>query len=116
MVYYVARELPLSSIHPQAFSAAVALRCSAEQNTASYEPMKESLFAIGSKLTPESYVQEAEKLMLDTDKFATCLSDKKQLKSVNQSYKYAASIGLSGTPVFIIGNNTGFEISDLSEL
>ena len=112
MVYYVARELPLVSMHSQAVPAAVALRCTAEQNINAYEPMKEALFAIGSKLTTDSYAQEAEKLMLDGDKFTTCMSDKIQLKSVNESYKYAASVGLNSTPAFVIGNNTGLEISN----
>lgn len=112
MVYYVARELPLVSIHPQAVPAAVALRCTAEQNINTYEPMKEALFAIGSKLTQESYAQEAEKLMLDTEKFNACMTDRKQLKSVNESHKYAASIGLKSTPSFVIGKNTGLEIRD----
>lgn len=108
-VYYVARELPLVSMHSQAAPAAVALRCTAEQGIDNYESMKVSLFEIGSELTSESYSQEAEKLNLNVEKFDACMTSGKYVGSVNQSYKYASSLGLSSTPSFVIGNNTGLE-------
>lgn len=116
IVYYVARELPLVSMHPQAAPAAVALRCAAEQGMNNYEPMKSALFEMGSKLTSESYAQEAEKLNLDADMFSTCMTNGKYAKSVNQSYKYASSLGLSSTPSFIMGRNTGLEVTDFQVL
>ncbi|TOF41905.1 hypothetical protein CGJ21_04925 [Vibrio parahaemolyticus] len=111
-VYYVAKELPLSSIHPEAMNAAIALRCTAEQNIEKYEPMKDELFSIGRSLTEASYNEAATKFELNTELFSTCMTSDAQRKEVASSYKYAMSLGLRSTPSFIFGKNTGKSVTD----
>ncbi|WP_282177125.1 DsbA family protein [Vibrio nereis] len=111
-VYYVAREMPLGSIHPKAFSAAVALRCAAEQDKAVYESMKVDLFKQRNELSEQVYLDTATSYALDTQKFSSCVSDKDTQKSVENSYKYAISIGIKSTPSFVFGHNTGSSAAD----
>ncbi|WP_394145917.1 DsbA family protein [Vibrio atypicus] len=111
-VYYVAKELPLSSIHPQATNAAIALRCTAEQSMEKYEPVKNELFSVGRNLTENSYKEVATKFKLDTEQFFTCMASDYQRNEVASSYKYAMSLGLRSTPSFIFGKNTGESITD----
>lgn len=111
-VYYVAREMPLQRIHPEAFGAAVALRCAAEQNTAAYKSMKKDFFENQKELSPQYYSESAQSHSLNIANFEKCIDGKDNKNAVAQSYKYAISIGVQSTPSFVFGHNTGYSAED----
>ncbi|HCE2180535.1 TPA: DsbA family protein [Vibrio parahaemolyticus] len=112
IVYFVAREMPLTSIHPQAKNAAIALRCAAEQDKAAYESMKVDLFKKRKELTDESYGVSAEAVGINLDAFQQCFDSQEVKDSVNHAYKYGFSMGVSSTPSLVFGYNTGTSAKD----
>ncbi|WP_105201446.1 DsbA family protein [Pseudoalteromonas sp. T1lg10] len=99
-VKYIARDFPLG-FHKQAKGAAVAANCSLQQGA--YWPMREQLFNNMRQLGDELYQSSAEKLELDMDKFAKCLEDETVLAKVEQDMSYGSSLGIRGTPSFLVG-------------
>ncbi|WP_233998371.1 DsbA family protein [Pseudoalteromonas sp. T1lg48] len=99
-VKYIARDFPLA-FHKQAKGAAVAANCSLQQGA--YWPMRERLFNNMRQLGDELYQSSAEQLSLDMDQFAKCLEDEKVLAKVEQDITYGSSLGIRGTPSFLIG-------------
>jgi len=110
-VFYVAKELPLKQLHPEATGAAVALRCAEEQSKEAYTPYKTSIFE-SKTLGNDFYLSKAKELALDERAFEVCLSNSKTLDAVNTSYKYAFGLGLTSTPSFIFGKNHKTYMSD----
>lgn len=106
-VLYVAREFPLKSIHPNATEAAVALRCSYQQQPESYSAIKGDIFANRDKLNHDFYQSIAVQYELNQAVFQRCMNSPDALHSVDEAYKYAVGIGLNSTPSFIFGKNTG---------
>ncbi|WP_105264621.1 thioredoxin domain-containing protein [Pseudoalteromonas sp. T1lg76] len=103
-VKYVARDFPLG-FHDKAKGAAVAANCSLQQGA--YWPMREQLFNNMRQLGDELYQSSAEQLELDMDKFAKCLADEAILAKVEQDMSYGTSLGIRGTPSFLIGRIEG---------
>ncbi|WP_105167328.1 DsbA family protein [Pseudoalteromonas sp. T1lg23B] len=100
-VAVLARELPLSKLHPKAGYAAVFLRCAEQQGQ--YEPIKDKLFEIGNSIAQETTKDIAEEFNLDANKLASCLSDKSVHEAVNRSIADAQLLGIGGTPSFVVG-------------
>ncbi|MCH7923672.1 MAG: thioredoxin domain-containing protein, partial [Nitrospinae bacterium] len=71
-VKYVFRDFPIKQLHPNAFKAAEAANCSAEQGK--YWEMHARLFANQRALGPEDLSGHAEALGLDLSKFQPCLA------------------------------------------
>ncbi|MGS0683304.1 DsbA family protein [Shewanella sp. 125m-7] len=99
-VQYLTRDFPLN-FHPKAKGAAIAANCSLQQNA--YWPMRDSLFNNMNQLDDELYLQTATDLSLDMTKFSDCLADEEMLNKVQQDVAYGSSIGIRGTPSFIVG-------------
>lgn len=99
-VQYVLRDFPLN-FHKQAQSAAIAANCAGEQGA--YWSMHEKLFDRSTQASKNSYLQLAENMKLDMDKYASCLDDPAQVTEVNKDLKYGEQIGVNGTPAFFIG-------------
>ncbi|NMH63604.1 thioredoxin domain-containing protein [Shewanella salipaludis] len=99
-VRYLTRHFPLS-FHPKAQGAAVAASCAQQQQA--YWPMRETLFANISKLDDALYQQTATKLTLDMTRFNACLKDEQIADKIAMDTAYGSSIGIRGTPSFIIG-------------
>lgn len=99
-VKYIARDFPLS-FHPQAKGAAVAALCSFQQDA--YWPMRALLFNNVKQLGNELYQQSASELELDKEKFDNCLSDQDVMKKVEQDMALGSSLGVRGTPSFLVG-------------
>lgn len=70
-VRYVFKDLPLTSIHPNAVPAAVAAHCASEQNA--FWDYHDLLFSMQLELARDSYLTYAGSLNLDTDEFADCI-------------------------------------------
>ncbi|EKK9988296.1 thioredoxin domain-containing protein [Vibrio vulnificus] len=106
-VLYVAREFPLKSIHPNATEAAVALRCSYQQQPQSYSSIKSDIFTNRDKLNHDFYQSIVAQYELNHELFQSCMNSTDAVHSVDEAYKYAFGIGLNSTPSFIFGKNTG---------
>ncbi len=95
----VYRHLPLTSIHPDAMSAAEAAMCAGEQDA--YWPFHEKLFSSES-LGNSTYIQYAQDLGLDMGTFESCLSDHKYQQAVQADSDFAINLGIRSTPTFFI--------------
>lgn len=107
--YLVIRDFPVSELHPFAQASALAARCAFEVDSAKYWLFQERLLATqGSDRTLEGFVQEANALGLDTNKFAECYRAGKPLPQIDSSLNLGISLNISGTPAFYF-NGTVFE-------
>jgi protein-disulfide isomerase len=95
----VYRHLPLTSIHPDAMSAAEAAMCAGEQDA--YWQYHEKLFG-GESLGNSIYVQYARDLGLNMMTFEACLSDHKYQQAVQADSDFALNLGIRSTPTFFI--------------
>ncbi|MEO5886351.1 MAG: DsbA family protein [Anaerolineales bacterium] len=96
MVY---RHLPLTSIHPEAFSAAEAAMCAGEQD--SFWQYHEKLFS-SETLSSEIYTQYAQELSLDTTSFEACMTEHRYQEAIQTDSDFAIDLGISSTPTFFI--------------
>lgn len=104
-IYYVQKDLPLDQIHPLARDAAVAARCAGEQEK--YWEMHDTLFGQQSYWTENAdpnatFVEFADAFGLDTEAYATCLASGKFDDLIEENVQEALSLGISGTPFFIV--------------
>lgn len=105
LVYYVFKDFPLTSIHPQAVLAHQAARCAQEQDA--FLAMHEALFAqqdtwSGSGSAADIFQTMATDLGMNGDAFATCLDSGKYEEAVLADLDEGISLGVSGTPSFFI--------------
>lgn len=109
-VQFVARELPLMNIHPNAGMAAVALRCANAQGQ--YQPVKNALFANAAEFSATYLEKMGETFGFEQEAFDACLKDVNIHAAINESLAYARELGLNSTPVFLIGKKQGNSITD----
>ena len=95
----VYRHLPLTSIHPDAMSAAEAAMCAGEQDA--YWPFHERLFS-SEALNSATYLQYAQDLKLNLGTFEACLSDHKYQQAIQEDSDFAINLGIRSTPTFFI--------------
>lgn len=98
-IRFVYRNLPLTSIHPSAMSAAVASLCANDQNA--YWEYHDKLFT-NEVLNEETYIQHATDLGLDVNKFTACLSDGSHDSFIADDMQFALDLGVQSTPTFFI--------------
>ena len=96
----VYRNLPLTSIHPQAMSAAIASMCAEDQGA--YWPYHDKLFEHQDQLGAKLYTQIAEELDLDVSSFETCLDSGKFDDFIQQDMDFSLNLGVRSTPTFFI--------------
>ena len=107
LVYLVYRDLPLTSIHPDAQKAAEAAECADDQDK--FWEMHDMIFdgqnALGDgtvDIPLESLKSYAEELELDTDEFNECLDSGAYEEEVAADIKAGLRYGASATPTFFI--------------
>jgi protein-disulfide isomerase len=100
-VKFVFRDLPLESIHKNAFKAAEAAHCAGEQNK--YWEMHDRLFANQNSLEPAMLTAHAQAVGVDTTKFQTCLDSGKYAAAIRKDIAEANKYGITGTPTSVIG-------------
>jgi protein-disulfide isomerase len=102
----IVRDLPLDGLHPYAMKAAQAAHCAGDQGK--FWQMKDLLFKNQNKLDSDSLNGYAAKdLGLTGDMFNKCMADGKHLDEIAAEARYAQSLGITGTPTFIIGKAAG---------
>jgi protein-disulfide isomerase len=100
-VKYVFRDLPLESIHKNAFKAAEASHCAGEQNK--YWEMHDRLFANQQSLEPAMLTAHAQAVGVDSKKFQACLDSGKYAAQIRKDIAEANKLGITGTPTTVIG-------------
>lgn len=96
---YAWLDLPLPSIHPLAFKAALAADCAGEQGR--FSEMHARLFENQKALEPWS--GHAEALGLDVKRFEKCLEEPERTSAVRRDMAEARKAGFTGTPSFVLG-------------
>lgn len=103
-VRFVYLHLPLENAHPFAHKAAEAAECAGVQGR--FWEMHDTLFAhSGSPQTPQ-LLKYSKELGLDEKPFAECLEDM-MASRVDAQAAFARSLGITGTPGFLIGETQG---------
>ena len=98
----VMKEFPLTTIHPMARGAALAVVAAGAQGK--YWPMHDKLFANQTALQPAALEGYAKDLGLDEARFKADLTDPKTAAVVERDTELGNSLGVSSTPaVFING-------------
>src|SRR5262245_3870772 len=91
-------DLPLESIHRNAFKAAEAARCAGEQGK--YWEMHTRLFA--NQQTLDQWNSHAEAVGLDVAKFQQCMDSGRQAEPIRADMAQARIAGITGTPAFFL--------------
>ena len=101
----ILRDLPLSDMHPFALKAAQSVHCAGDQGK--FWEMKELVFKNQNRLDIDSLTGYAKDLALNGNTFNSCMADGKHLQEIRDEAKYAQSLGITGTPTFILGKSAG---------
>lgn len=102
-VRYVTRDLPLD-FHRNARRAAHAARCAGEQNK--YWELRSVMMVNQNDLAPEAVRRYAEDLGLKVDDLETCIQSKRYEGAIQTDIAAANTVGLTGTPSFVLGKLT----------
>ena len=98
-IRFVYRNLPLTSIHPNAMPSAVASLCANDQNA--YWEFHEKLFSSES-LEEATFIQYATDLNLNVDEFTACLSSGSHDAFIQEDMDFALGLGVQSTPTFFV--------------
>jgi len=93
------KDLPLISIHPNAHKAAQAARCAGDQGK--FWEYRAAMFE-ADRISDELHEKTAAGLGLDAGDFRACLESEKHADAVDNDLAEAQSLGLTGTPAFLI--------------
>lgn len=109
-VTYVYKQFPLTSIHPQAEDAALAVECANEQGK--WFEYGDNLFAKqdewGKAVGTQKFKDYARALRLDTVKFSQCLDTDKYADRIREQLSEGEKFGITGTPgTFVNGKFIG---------
>ena len=100
-VRFIFRQLPLE-FHEYAIGAALASLCAHEQGK--FWEYHDLLYTHQNALASDNIQEYAQQIDLDMRQFADCYNTLKYAKRVSEDTLYAASIGIGGTPTFIIND------------
>ena len=99
-VRFINRDFPLD-FHENAKRAAIAAHCGEEQGK--FWELRHVMHVNADKLQPDKLVGYAKDVGLDVAKFSSCVLGEKYKGTVEKSYAEGLSVGLSGTPSFVLG-------------
>jgi protein-disulfide isomerase len=99
-VRLVYRHMPLDRIHAHARPAAEASVCAQDQGK--FWPFHDLLFANPKTLGPADLERYASEVGLDLDSFRACVAERKFREKVEADTEAARSIGVTGTPAFVV--------------
>lgn len=99
-IRFVFKDFPLSSIHPDAYSAALSAQCALEQGK--FWEYHDLLFTGSLGLGQEAYDSYATQLGLDVPAFDQCINEERYAEQVQSDYDFGVELGVSSTPTFFI--------------
>jgi protein-disulfide isomerase len=98
-IRFVYRNLPLTSIHPNAMPSAIASLCANDQNK--YWEFYNKLFS-SETLDEATYIQYATDLSLDVETFTACLSSGSHDEFIKNDMDFSLGLGVQSTPTFFV--------------
>lgn len=108
-VRWVYKALPLVSIHAMAEPAAVGAECAKLQKEDLFWKVHDSLFAAQRELTPDTLAEKLAGYVKagggDVKAFEACYEAKKTLGAVSKDAAEAESLGITGTPAFLVNGH-----------
>jgi protein-disulfide isomerase len=99
-VKLVYKQFPLTTIHPQALSAAKAAVAAGRQGK--YWEMHDLLFENQRQLAPEKYTEFAEQLALDVPQFQKDMESPEVLAQINRDMQDGKAADVTGTPTLFV--------------
>lgn len=103
-VRFYSMDLPLSRNHPNAMGAAMAGRCASEQGQ--FWAMHDHMQGNPEALSSPELVTFAQSLGIDDARFRKCIESNKYAAEIEKDMRMASSLGVSGTPAFVVGKST----------
>jgi len=104
-VKFVYKNFPLP-MHPWAESAAIASECALQQKEAAFWKLYNFYFTNQQSITKDNIKDKSLEALkddgIDAGKFGDCLDNKKTLDLVKADQAEGSSVGVTGTPAFII--------------
>jgi protein-disulfide isomerase len=101
VIYYVYKDLPLESLHPEAKPAANAAHCAAEQDQ--FWAYHNLLFSNQAGFGFDAYITYANSLDMDMTSFVECLEEGRYLESVDRDIQILTDINAPlSTPTFFV--------------
>jgi protein-disulfide isomerase len=100
----VFRDFPIDSLHPEARKGHEAARCAGEQGK--FWPFHDKIFANAPKVSADDLKAYAKQVNLDVEAFERCFTSGKYRTAVEKDIDEGKSIGVTGTPSFIINGRT----------
>lgn len=97
---FVFRHFPLSQIHPDAETAALAAEAAGEQGR--FWEMHDTLFENQVALEDEDLLQYAQALGLDLAEFDQSVASERHLGRIRKDFMSGVRSGVNGTPTFFI--------------
>lgn len=97
-IHFVYRDFPITS--QESFIAAQAANCAGEQGA--YWRFHDALFSGKFGLGREAYKQYSDSLGIDTEALLACIDSGRYAEEVQADARYAAGLGVTGTPTFFI--------------
>lgn len=113
-VTLVFKNLPLSRIHPQAIPAAQAAWAAQQQGK--FWQYHDALFSQQERLGEDLYEAIATDLGLDIELFNRDRNSKAAMAAIEQDMQMAETLGVSGTPFFVMNGEPLSGAVELSEL
>ncbi|MBI5728265.1 MAG: thioredoxin domain-containing protein [Candidatus Magasanikbacteria bacterium] len=95
----VFKHLPLTAIHPNSQSAALAAACADEQEK--FWQYYDQLFAL-QDLDRVAFLKSAQTTSLNLETFTACLDSKKYQNQIDEDLADAAKVGVRGTPTYVV--------------
>ena len=99
-IKYVFNNVPLDQIHPAAFKAAEAAECAGDQSK--FWEMHDKIFSNPRTIAVADLTTHARAIGLDVPRFSQCLESGKSTNAVRAGLVQAATVGVDGTPTFVI--------------
>lgn len=96
------KDMPNTSLHPEALNAAMAARCVKEQEDEAFFPYHAYLFANQADLGPELYAALAAQMGLKESVFNRCLEGEDTYALVQKSYEEGLALRINATPTLFI--------------
>jgi protein-disulfide isomerase len=99
-VRLIYRNMPITSLHPDAGNAAAAAVCANQQGK--FWPMHDVLFSEQSSLSVDALKEKAKRIGLDSGRFDACLDGGQARDSLKADETAAEKLGLSATPATFV--------------
>jgi protein-disulfide isomerase len=99
-IRFVYKDFPLSTLHPDAYSAAIAAQCAKEQGM--FWEYHDLLFGGAQGLGREAYDAYAAQLGLDVAAMDACMDEDRYGDAVQTDYTQGSGLGVNSTPTFFV--------------